>query len=234
MTILDQIAATYGRFTPKTPDEFFALRLAIKLDDEKAASHYASLLTQRGRDALLVAYGRAKKRPGTGGDLARRFHDELTGTNGQHLGSSGKLLALKIERRTVSAAGFCGTRLEFTDSRELSSVASKAIASSSGFLDWVCQVFDSDSVALEPEITGEIRRAALHKAIVAIIRERGFSIRETPKAELIASFAVPAPRTRRELREIVCSIWPILDPDRFGILDAAALGLYVQTERLFS
>jgi len=233
MTILDRIAATYGRFTPKTPDEFFALRLALRLDDEKAASHYASLLTQRGRDALLVAYGRAKKR-GTGGNLARRFHDELSGTNGQHLGSSGNLLALKIERRTVAAAGFCGTRLEFTDSRELSSVASKAIASASGFLDWVCQVFESDSVALEPDVTGEVRRAALHKAIVAIIRERGFSIRETPKAELIEAFAVPVPRTRRELREIIGSIWPILDPDRFGILDAAALGLYVQTERLFS
>lgn len=233
MTILEQVAASYGRFTPKSSDDYFALRVAQKLGDEKAASHYASLVSQNGKDALLVAYIRAKKRSRPGEDRAQRFHDELKGVNGQHIEASGKLLALKVERRTVAAACFYGTRLEFTESRELSSDPAKAVSSAIGFLNWICQVFDSDSAALETEQDSEIRRAALHHAIVASLRQQSFSIRETPKFEILRTFGVPAPRTRREMREVIGSIWPILDSGRPAVLDAAALGLYVQTERLF-
>ena len=234
MTILEQVAASYKRFRPLSATDFFALSLAHKLDDDAAASHYASLASRVGQNPLLVAYGRAKKNVSGGEKLAQRFHKELESVGTASWDDPGKLLALRIERRTIAVAVFIGTHLDFTQARELLSVPAKAEASTIGFLDWLSQAIPCDSAALELETRQESRREALNNCAETFLRNQGVSLWLIPKRELLPRFGLPAPESRAELRTIIRSIWPVLDPNRKAILDATALGLYVQTERLFT
>jgi hypothetical protein len=68
------------------------------------------------------------------------------------------------------------------------------------------------------------------------LAERAMSVTETPKKDLFLAFSHPPLRSRTELRQVMSTIWPVLDHDsgRPFTQDAAALGLYVQTERLFN
>ncbi|MEJ2083667.1 MAG: hypothetical protein P8Y94_16245 [Acidobacteriota bacterium] len=147
-----------------------------------------------------------------------------------------KLVALKVERRAIGGAIFEGTHLDFTDIRQLSSNHRQADSSALGFVHWLVDTFEAETVALEivPTPT-ETRRSVLTRMITESLRERGVSVLEVRKLEFLSTYGMPPPKTRREVRETVKGLWPILESEtRNGlILDATALGLYVQTERLF-
>src|ERR1017187_3949055 len=108
--ILDQVArssssARYGQFHPSDQREYFALRLAQKLDDAAAAHHYAGLLDNYSEDQLLVAYRRAKA-VASPPEPAPIFHLdvkrlEASSGNGPSFRS---LPAIRIERRAVAVA----------------------------------------------------------------------------------------------------------------------------------
>jgi hypothetical protein len=68
------------------------------------------------------------------------------------------------------------------------------------------------------------------------LRPKGIGILEIPKSDLLEAFAYPALDSRKELRKVISDIFPVLDqePGQPWTADAAALGLYVQTERLFN
>src|SRR5438093_8749837 len=102
-------------FRPSTAKDLFALRLAQKLDDVSAVSHYVTLADSFTDAQLLWAYRRTL-RANHNGDSGRRFHQELerTSGNGNHDRQS-KLIAIRVERRTVAAAIFHGQHLEYTD-----------------------------------------------------------------------------------------------------------------------
>jgi hypothetical protein len=68
MNILDQIerrssSAQYNQFQPSDQQEYFALRLAQKLDDAEAARHYAELLDHYSEAQLLTAYRQSCRLP---------------------------------------------------------------------------------------------------------------------------------------------------------------------------
>jgi hypothetical protein len=146
-----------------------------------------------------------------------------------------KLVALKVERRSLAMAIFIDQRLDYTDVRQLSSSEEKADESAVGFLNWALSIFPIGSAALEVVAGAEIRRARLNRAILDAFRGRGIPVWEITPEELLGAFGEPPLRARREVREVVLSIWPILDDrkEEPSILDAAALGLLVQTKRLF-
>lgn len=234
-SILDQIADQQtSRFCPNSIREFFALRLAQKLGDSVAVRHYLRLIEQRSEEQVLVAYRRAvsSSKPE---NWARAFHSALEHVNGNAPGlPSSSLLAIKIERRTVSVALFAGTHVEYTQTHHLSSAREKAEASAASFVNSMLHHFDIDAATLEQISTGEeIQRLILRRAISSALRNRSVSVWEIEKRTLLAGFGHPTPRSRREMRESVSTIWPVLSSDG-GILDATALGLYIQTERLFS
>jgi hypothetical protein len=235
--ILDRVAAQrYSQVCPQTSVEYFALQLARKLGDTDAAQHYIHLAAERSEEGLLVAYRRAVAASGQRGEtLARNFHSALTRTNGHGPGfDSTRLLAIKVERRTISAAIFFGRHLEDTETRHLSSVRPKAEASAVSFIRWFTTAFEVESAAIEYLPEGyEVQRAVLHNLITSVLSDHGLPLMRVPKADLIRAFGHPEPRSRREVRESARAIWPILDADP-AILDAVALGLYVQTERLFA
>ncbi|HEY2933118.1 MAG TPA: hypothetical protein VGK99_15355 [Acidobacteriota bacterium] len=146
-----------------------------------------------------------------------------------------KLAAIKVERRSVATAVFVGDRLDYVQRRQLSSAPSKAEASAVGFVNWTVNTFEIHSVALEAVTNGDVRRVQLTESILKMLRENGVPIWKLSKQDMFAAYGIPPLRTRRELWKVILSIWPILDrgeQGNDGILDAAALGLLVATERL--
>jgi hypothetical protein len=93
-----QSSIQYGQFQPNDQGEYFALRLAEKLEDVAAARHYAELLEHYSEAQLLLAYRRAKT-PGSHLSPGRRFHMELEGIEGRSgNGSGSRRLAMMAAR----------------------------------------------------------------------------------------------------------------------------------------
>jgi hypothetical protein len=235
-SILDQFRSAPSGFTLRRPRDIFALRLAQKLNDTSAAAHYLMLAAEHSEAHLLTAYRRTI-RESTNGDLGRRFHYEL-GRSGEP-GSDqrcAKLLSVRVERRAVAAAVFHGEHLDYTQVRQLSSSREKALSSAVGFVNWLLANFAIESAALEAIPNGdEIQRQVLSDTIQQVLRERMLPIWQIPKAQVFEAFGHPPLRSRKELRAVITTIWPVLagTKGKGFIQDAAALGLYVQTERLF-
>ncbi|SRR5216684_135637 len=240
--ILEQVARSstptrFGHFRPSTTHEFFALRLASHLGEASIAQHYAELMEQYSEGQLLVAYRRALM---AHADPSRRFHRELEPlkercSSGE---SRGRLAAIRIDRRVVAVAILNGDHLQFVDARQLSSSPDKALASTVSFITRrVMEKFQFESAALEIIPNGhEVQRALLHQATIRTLGAKAIGILEISKRELLGAFGYPPLRFRKEVRQVASDIYPVLDEESGGpwTHDAAALGLYVQTERLFN
>jgi len=146
------------------------------------------------------------------------------------------LAAFRVERRSVAVAVFIGTQLEFTDVKHLSADHQKAEASVSSFVNWILSSFVVTSAVIETFENGqELIRAQFNRTIEEHLRTNGTSLFKIGKSELLSAFGQPALKSRADVRHVVTTIWPVLDDKRPSgtKLDAVALGLYVQTERLF-
>lgn len=146
------------------------------------------------------------------------------------------LASFKIERRRVSVAVFVDERLDYTASRHLPSVYAKALDSASRYVDWVIRTFRIESAALEKNKSDpKTWRSKFTREIIRQLRDTGVPIFEVRKEVLLGSFAHPSLRYKTELRKVVSSLWPILatKDNSASLLDAAALGLYVQVEKIF-
>jgi len=240
MTILDQVAKSaakirYGHFRPATTQEFFALRLADKLDDAGSAQHYAELADRFSPSQLLAAYARVLP---SNLDLARRFHIELESLKTKNGGEGpSRVGAIRIERRAVGFAILRGDHLIHADGRQLSSVPDKALDNAVSFVTRFLERFPCESAAIEIIPNGhEVQRTLLHQAVVHVLSAEGMGIIEVSKVDFLAAFGYPAPRFRSDVRETISAIYPVLDQQPGGPWshDAAALGLYVLTERLFN
>jgi hypothetical protein len=223
-------------FRPKTTTDLFALRLACKLGDSAAASHYAQLASQYSEARMLTAFRRTIAiREGQG--LGKRFHRELENVRFDNSNGNGAhLIAIRVERRSIAAAVFHGQNLEYCQVRQLSSDKNKVVGSAIRFITWMAGQFQLDSVAIESIPNGnEIQRGILTDAIIQALRERLLPIWETSKQDLFRAYGYPPLKCRKELREAITDIWPVLagTNGKTFIQDAVALGLYVQIERLF-
>jgi hypothetical protein len=235
-SLLDRFIPPTAGFRPRTTTELFALRLAQKLDDVSAVGHYLALVDSHSESQLLCAYRRTLQGHPSG-DLGRRFVAELARvhTNGHHQ-QQPDLMAVRVERRSVAAAVFHGDHLEYADARQLSSARDKALASAVGFVNWMLSRFPVESVALESIPNGnEFQRRVIHESICVSLRDQMLPMWEIPKLVLLEGYGNPMLKSRAQLRETATNIWPILAGThaKVFIQDAAALGLHVQTERLF-
>jgi hypothetical protein len=231
----------YSDFAPGTTPEVFALRLAMKLGDSEAASHYAELVERYPADRLLIAYHRAVAHSHSG-NVARRFHEffePLKRRDEQNIGngkSTHKLAAIRVDRRAVGVAVFNNDHLMYAQARQLAASAGKAISSAVGFIERIMRQFEVKSVVVEAIPNGHERhRKALQQTIVGALSEDRIYPGEVPKAVLFEALAHPAVTSRKQLREIASQIWPILDEQSGApwTHDAAMLGLYAQIEAMF-
>jgi len=240
-SILDRVAKSartqYGDFRPASTREFFALRLAARLGEAASAGHFAQLADQYSEGQLLAAYSRALR---SHVDIGRRFHLELEPLKARMVGNgsgAGRLLAVRIERRAVAIAVFSGDHLKHADARQLSSIPDKALDTAASFVTRFIEKFQFESAAFEiiPN-DREMQRTLLHRAVLDVLSHQAIGIQDVRKEELLGAFGHPGLRSRKELRTTISNIYPVLD-ESFGgpwTHDAAALGLYVQTERLFN
>ena len=144
------------------------------------------------------------------------------------------LATFRITRRLVAVVVFINGRLDYAEERHLSSFPEKAGDSAIGFVRWVLATFAISSAALE-QVAGENRRAQLSRSVVAVLKQEAVAVWGVSKKELFEAFGIPPVTTRKELRAIAASFWPVLST-RNGegtTLDAAALGIYIETQRLF-
>jgi len=242
--ILDQVArsscaARYGQFQPGDQREYFALRLAQKLDDAAAARHYAELLDHYSEAQLLAAYRRAKT-AGSHLDPARSFHLELKRLEGRTTNGSPirRLAAIRIERRAVAITILEGDHLAAPPQvRQLSSNSDKALGSAASFINRVLQTYPLGTAALETiSCETEVLRGDLTQIISRVLVEQNIGIWEVSKLDVLASFGHPRPRFRNQVRQVISAIWPSINGS-FGaplVKDALALGLYCQVEYLFN
>jgi len=152
------------------------------------------------------------------------------------MNSDTRLAAFRVERRSITVVVFDRDHLDYSQTRQLSSRLDKAEDAAVGFAAWITDAFDIGRAALERIVSSEARRRIeLSAAITTLLRQRGIPIWEVSKRDLLESYSIPPPRTRTELRQIIASLWPILSEDRAkaaAVMDAAALGLYVEFERI--
>jgi len=130
-SVLDKFTQS-SSFRPSTPGELFALRVAQKLGDPRAVRHYVDLGSGYSRHRSYAPT--AVPRQGAGlRDQGRSFHQEL-----QRIHSvcqdddASRLMSIRVERRSVAAAIFKGTHLEYADSKQLSSSRDKGLESAPG------------------------------------------------------------------------------------------------------
>jgi hypothetical protein len=242
--ILDQVARSsssvrYNQFQPSDQQEYFALRLAQKLDDVSATRHYAELLDHYSQAQLLTAYRRAKA-AGSHSDPARSFHLELKRLEGRTGDDPPirRLAAIRIERRAVAVAILEGEHLAAPPQvRQLSSNTDKALGSAAAFISRILEKYPLSTAALETiPCEAEVLRDDLTKIISRLLVEQNVGIWEVPKQDVLGSFGYPHPRFRKQVRQVTSAIWPGINGS-FGsplIKDALALGLYCQIEYLFN
>jgi hypothetical protein len=237
-SILDRfVQPGFRSFRPRTLPDLFALRLAQKLNDVAAVAHYVQLVAENSEEKVLYAFGRAAATPGTSG-MAHRFHEFIERNGGGHGVSSSdvRTAAFKCERRSIAVAAYVGDRLDYTQVRQLSSTEDRASASVVGFVNFVVTNLEIESAAVELSTAGaEVRRSQLTDTIIQTVRENSLPIWNVSKRELLEAFGHPALKSRKELRAVVRSIWPALGAGngKNQILDAAAVGMFVQIERQF-
>jgi hypothetical protein len=148
-----------------------------------------------------------------------------------------KTAAIKVERRSIAAAVFIQDRLDYTQVHRLPSEGHKAQASAVGFVTWLTTALEVDSCVLETApANDELRRSLLSQRVTQTFRDSGIPVWEIRKKRILASYGLPPLRSRKELREVITSIWPILStsPHDDGIKDAVAIGLLFATDRIFN
>jgi hypothetical protein len=225
-------------FVPATPDDFFALHLAALLEEPATAKHYADLVNRHSRNTVLALYQRVASEGAPIASAGKRLHELLAGH--PHMTASypsPRLLAVAVMRRAVAAVLFVGTHLEGVRLRHLPSEPAKAEFSTAAFVRAAIAECRCDSAAIE-SISGQdgAVRNILHKAALEQLSNAAVPVWPIDKTAVTESFAHPSPRTRKEARRIVAGIWPLPNGARpeSVLLDALALGLYVQTDRLFT
>jgi len=146
-----------------------------------------------------------------------------------------RLLAIKLMRQTATAAVYLGCDLHYVEIRQLASDLEQAKDSLIAFTSSLIEHFHIDSAVSEED--GRDTRA---KALVAIVRshlkERAIPYWSVEKSEVLAAYSEVSLKSVHELRSVVSNYWPhiIEARDDKTFLDAAALGLYIQTERMLS
>lgn len=147
--------------------------------------------------------------------------------------TSNTVAALRITRTRVGIAVFTNTRLEFARSLNLPCLTVKHAANSlRGLVNWTMEHFKNPTIAVEETRgPGKPLVAELHN----LASERGLLAIAVATDALLRAYSFPPLTSRTQLRKIASTIWPGLALMNKGeVLDAAALALHVQTERLLA
>jgi hypothetical protein len=146
-----------------------------------------------------------------------------------------KLLAIRIRRRSIAAAVLSGRHLEYLDILHLCNKAEIATDAVARFLAKIIENFKPADGVLGTSRAAQGKRVeALTKLTENMLTVEGIPIWRVDDKTLLESYAVPRLRNKQQLLPIVESFWPHLGNRQRAAFEAAALGLYLQVERLLS
>jgi hypothetical protein len=147
------------------------------------------------------------------------------------------LAAFSAERRMAAIALFRGTHLEDMRLRHFPADASKAAGSVRQLVTRFLEQHRPEFVALSrPPAKAGHRIRTFCSVVLEVANGLGIPALEVEATTLMAAYGHP-PLTRKEhVRRAGRAIWPGLNgsKSRRAAVDASTVGLYVQTERLFS
>jgi len=145
------------------------------------------------------------------------------------------LAAVRITRSRIGVVVFKGTKLEFVRCLNLPFTnRESAVASLENFLGWVIEQFRRPTLAME-EQGARAGPESLTDEVANIAKAHNLPLITIPVSTIFQAYAFPAVQSRSELRSIAAVIWPTLGLlKQREILDAAAFGLYAQTENLLA
>jgi hypothetical protein len=146
-----------------------------------------------------------------------------------------KFVVFKIFRRAATVAVFTGRNLDFVDIHHLSNVPKIASEALERFVGWIIENFHPQMAALAvDEEDRQPRAQMLTEHAERYLLSQGVPICKVTDGQLLESYAVPALTNKHDLRLIGHAMWPYLAARHVPALDAALIGLHVQTERLLS
>ncbi len=147
-----------------------------------------------------------------------------------------RLAAFSINRTSIACAIFSGVGLEFWQTKSLSTDTQAAYKDIANFIHETIEQCKITCTAIETLNASPTRdpRAALLRCAAVLLQARKIPVTEVSEQTLLGSYGYPPPESRARLRQIAGEMFPQLDDFLYSeeLLDAAALGLYVQTELL--
>lgn len=147
-----------------------------------------------------------------------------------------KFGAFVVGRRVIAAAIFKGQNLHFWEVRSFHAKAEQAVSAVTGFVNYIVERCEIETAGLHDIQSPETRMATLTTLVAKLLKERGIPIITASEETLFSSFSYPPVPSRALLRDIALLLFPQLRTQSFGkeVLDAATLGLYLQTERILT
>ena len=143
--------------------------------------------------------------------------------------------ALAIGRRSIAAAIFTEESLHFWEVRSFQANAERAGNTTTSFLNWIIETFNIEAGGLELLSDGlETRSATLTHTVEELLNEHGIPVLKASESDLLEAYGEPCLQSRAALRQVAVTIFPQLKNPHASkeLLDAAILGLHIQTERL--
>ena len=147
------------------------------------------------------------------------------------------LAAFSIERRIAAVAVFHSTRLEDIQQRHILPDINKASGSVRELVTRTIEHQTPDFVAVScPSAKAGSRIRALCDVINEVATAFGIPVMEIDESTLRLAYGYPPLVRKEHVRDAGRSIWPSLKDvkSKRAVVDAVTVGLYVQTERLFS
>jgi len=145
-----------------------------------------------------------------------------------------KLAAFKIFRRKATVAIFSNRNLDFVDLLTLPNDPAKAKDTLTRFVGWTVENLHPEISAIGFDEDDEpVQAAMLSKFAENLLLDRGIPVWKVADNDLLKAYGTPALTQKHDLRVIANSIWPDV-VRKLPALDAALVGLFVQTERLLS
>jgi hypothetical protein len=144
-------------------------------------------------------------------------------------------ISLKLTARSLTAAVLSERELIYVEIRKLAPNLTQAQDSITSFIGLLAAHFSFDSASLM-ECKGDTRAKSLCVNLVEAFRTLQLPHWEVSEAKVFSAYAEKPLARTSELRKVVSNYWPHVIDDKSDktCLDAAALGLYIQTERLLA
>jgi len=235
--ILDSIARGRSRFSAESIEEVAALYIARKFDDADNAREYARIVNSLG---LRAAAERFRAEYAALHELvARRERFKTEPYPGPPPPafplSDQPIVALCVERRSISLAVFSGTQLKYTQTRALPNGRSPAQTGTAAFVRWCLAHFNDGIVAVESGAAiPHSARSSLIEHTIRTARDCGAAVWEVGHLELLGSLLEPPARTRAGFRDSAGDMWPAVavQAKKRALLDAVGIGQIVAIKRL--